>query len=176
MNLKDFIAIYESPNPITVEEIKDLNWEKGLWQNANGEVSGEQQCHMTFDYDNFLGEKLVSSCHMIASHYASRFGFQITGGYNPRFNKYNVGERMELHQDHASSIFEDARGIPIISMIGILNEDYLGGEVTFHLGEEKFTPEVSAGNVLVFPSAFPWKHEVKKVIEGIKYSWVTWAW
>jgi len=28
----------------------------------------------------------------------------------------------------------------------------------------------------VFPSAFPWAHEVKPITSGTRYTWVSWAW
>lgn len=176
MNLKDYISVYQSPESFKVEQFQNIEWSRGLWQYPSGEASGKQDCQMSFNYDKKLVEKIIGSSKFVASHYAERHGFCITGGYLPRLNKYDIGERMELHQDHANSIFEDSSGIPIVSMVGLINDDYEGGELVFHLGEERYVPDAKAGDIIIFPSCFPWKHESTEVTKGTKYSWVTWAW
>lgn len=176
MNLKNFISVYQSPEVILKEEFERVQWDRGLWQYPNGDVSGKQNCQMSFDYDANLSQKIIKSSQIVCKHYAERHGFCITGGFVPRLNKYEIGEKMELHQDHANSIFQDSSGIPIISMVGLVNDDYEGGKLVFHFGEETYTPSTTAGDIVIFPSCFPWKHESTEVTSGTKFSWVTWAW
>ena len=53
-----------------------------------------------------------------------------------RFNKYAENKKMALHADHIHSMFDGERkGIPILSVLGVLNDDYEGGE--FVLIDEK---------------------------------------
>ena len=53
-----------------------------------------------------------------------------------RFNKYAENKKMALHADHIHSMFDGQRkGIPILSVLGVLNNDYEGGE--FVLIDEK---------------------------------------
>ena len=42
-----------------------------------------------------------------------------------RFNKYEVGNTMRKHYDHIHSIFDgQMKGVPIVSIVANLNEDY----------------------------------------------------
>lgn len=89
-----------------------------------------------------------------------------------RFNKYSVGESIEEHVDHIHAIFNSRpSGIPVLSMVGCLNDDYEGG--VFHLCEEPI--DIKAGEYIIFPSLFIYPHYVTPVTKGTRYSWVSWA-
>ena len=89
-----------------------------------------------------------------------------------RFNKYSVGEGIKEHVDHIHSLFDGERkGIPIISIVGTLNDDYEGGE--FLINDEVI--DFKQGDMLIFPSCFLYPHMVKPVIKGTRYSWVLWG-
>ncbi len=80
---------------------------------------------------------------------------------------------MREHYDHIHSIFDGERkGIPILSIVGFLNDDYEGGEFLF---SRKHEIPLKAGDILVFPSNFMYPHEVKEVTKGERYSFVAWA-
>jgi predicted 2-oxoglutarate/Fe(II)-dependent dioxygenase YbiX len=90
-----------------------------------------------------------------------------------RFNRYRTGTMMRKHYDHIHSIFDGKyKGIPILSLVGILNEDYEGGEFLF---SSKHEIKFKAGDMLVFPSNFMYPHEVKEITKGERYSFVAWA-
>lgn len=90
-----------------------------------------------------------------------------------RFNKYDPTTQMRLHCDHIHSLFEgDRKGVPILTVLGSLNNDYEGGE--FLMWGEKI--ELPAGAIAVFPSNFLYPHEVRPVKSGTRYSYVSWAW
>ena len=90
-----------------------------------------------------------------------------------RFNRYKKGQIMSRHSDHIVSLFTgEQRGIPVLSIVGVLNDDYEGGEfIMFDDYEIKF----KAGDVIVFPSIFLYPHKVKPVKKGIRYSFVSWC-
>ena len=96
------------------------------------------------------------------------------GFSSPRFNHYTVGTTMKRHCDHIHSLFDGNRkGIPIISVLTILSDDYVGGELVF------FTDtvyELHAGDVLIFPSNFLYPHKVNPITNGERYSCVSWVW
>jgi hypothetical protein len=95
-------------------------------------------------------------------------------GFSPiRFNRYNKNQIMSKHSDHISSLFTgEIRGIPILSIVGILNDDYKGGEfIMFDDYEIKF----KAGDLIIFPSVFLYPHLVKPVKKGTRYSFVSWC-
>ena len=92
---------------------------------------------------------------------------------SPRMNKYGVGTKMRKHYDHIHSIFDGQRkGIPVLSMLGILNNDYEGGE--FVLIDEKI--DLSKGDIIIFPSNFMYPHKVEPVTKGTRYSYISWIW
>ena len=96
-------------------------------------------------------------------------------GYTPpRFNKYNQNKQMALHCDHIQSMFDgEKKGIPILSVLGVLNNNYEGGEfIMFDDTEIKF----DKGDVLVFPSLFLYPHKVEPVKSGTRYSYISWVW
>jgi predicted 2-oxoglutarate/Fe(II)-dependent dioxygenase YbiX len=89
-----------------------------------------------------------------------------------RLNKYGKGRDMKEHNDHISSIFKTKdRGIPILSIIGFLNDDFEGGEL--YINHKSIDPK--RGDILIFPSCFMYPHEVKPVTKGERYSYVAWA-
>ena len=89
-----------------------------------------------------------------------------------RFNRYKVGTQMQTHYDHIHTIFDGKyKGIPILSFIGLLNDNYQGGEVLCRKKEIK----LKRGDILLFPSNFMYPHRVKEITKGIRYSFVSWA-
>ena len=89
-----------------------------------------------------------------------------------RFNRYKIGTKMRSHHDHIQSLFDGKlKGIPIISIVGLLNDNYEGG--AFMCREKEI--KLIRGDILLFPSNFMYPHEVKEVTKGIRYSFVSWA-
>jgi len=89
-----------------------------------------------------------------------------------RFNRYKVGTKMRTHIDHIQSLFDGKlKGIPIISIVGLLNDNYKGGAFMCREKEIKLT----RGDILLFPSNFMYPHKVTEITKGIRYSFVSWA-
>ena len=81
---------------------------------------------------------------------------------------------MANHCDHISSLFDGKRkGIPILSIIGLLNDDFEGGELIMF--EDKKI-DTKKGDLLIFPSNFMYPHEIMPVTKGVRYSYVSWVW
>ena len=91
-----------------------------------------------------------------------------------RFNKYSQNKKMAEHCDHIHTLFDGThKGIPILSVLGILNDNYEGGEfIMFGDKEIKF----SKGDLLIFPSVFLYPHKVEPVKVGTRYSLISWVW
>ena len=176
--LQKYIDIYKPKEPILSEkEINSLQWQKGEWRDADANFLEYQNCSLTFKCEQSMYHKLTGWAIDCITNYASQREFDIHTGNPPRFNRYVEGEFMEKHIDHIYSCFDgNQKGIPVLSIIGILNEEYEGGDLVFYLDGEEYTPKLKTGDTLVFPSAFPWAHEVKPVTSGTRYSWVSWAW
>jgi hypothetical protein len=89
-----------------------------------------------------------------------------------RFNRYHVGTKMRAHYDHIHSLFDGKlKGVPLISIVGLLNDNYEGG--AFMCREKEI--KLIRGDILLFPSNFMYPHEVQEITKGIRYSFVSWA-
>ena len=89
-----------------------------------------------------------------------------------RFNRYKIGTKMRSHHDHIQSLFDGKlKGIPIISIVGLLNDNYEGG--AFMCREKEI--KLIRGDILLFPSNFMYPHQVKEITKGLRYSFVSWA-
>ena len=73
----------------------------------------------------------------IVSWEGDKTGGQWLSKFSPiRFNRYNVGTMMRKHYDHIHSIFDGKmKGVPLVSIVGNLNEDYEGSE--FHCRDKE---------------------------------------
>jgi len=90
-----------------------------------------------------------------------------------RLNRYRKNCFMRTHIDHIYDLFDGPnRGIPVLSIIINLNEDYAGGELVFF---DKLKFSLKVGDILVFPSNFLFPHSVEPIITGVRYSAVSWA-
>jgi hypothetical protein len=100
--------------------------------------------------------------------------FRGWSGYSGlRFNKYCQDQLMSLHCDHISNLFDGVKkGIPTMSALGLLNNDYEGGE--FIMWDRKI--EFNAGDLMIFPSNFLYPHKVDPITKGERYSFVSWSW
>ena len=96
-------------------------------------------------------------------------------GFSPiRFNRYGKNQIMTKHIDHIKSLFDGERkGIPVLSIIGALNNNYTGGELIFF---DNYQIKLKEGDVLLFPSNFLYPHLVKPVTKGERYSFISWSW
>lgn len=95
----------------------------------------------------------------------------VTEFTSPRLNKYEVGTKMRKHYDHIHSCFQDRKGIPVLSFVGVFNDDYEGGK--FLVRDKEYV--LKTGDILIMPSVFLYPHEVTEVTKGTRYSFVAWA-
>ena len=95
-------------------------------------------------------------------------------GFNVlKFNRYHKNQLMKEHCDHIHSMFQGkVRGIPILSVIGALNNNYEGGEFVMFQDKEY---KIKAGEILIFPSIFLYPHKVMPVTKGTRYTYITWV-
>lgn len=100
------------------------------------------------------------------NHYSSAFNVAPLK-YWESFNyvRYGENQHFKLHSDHGYSY------TCVLSLVGYLNDDYVGGELYFDKFDLKIKPR--AGDLYLFPSAFIYSHAALPVSEGLKYSIVT---
>jgi Rps23 Pro-64 3,4-dihydroxylase Tpa1-like proline 4-hydroxylase len=115
-----------------------------------------------------LANKIHECVLPCLQHFNNKFGLSIksnsTLGY--QILKYSIGEHYVSHLDNGERTRRYA------SAVAYLNDDYEGGELYFQ--DLNFTYEPVAGDVVIFPSGAPFRHEAKPVISGTKYSIANW--
>ena len=125
-----------------------------------------------------INDFIIQELHSTILEYIESFKFdwfaEWTGYSSIKFLRYYPGQTMQSHCDHIRSMFDGERkGVPILSIIGILNDDYEGGELIMF--EDKKI-DTKKGDLLIFPSNFLYPHKVTPVTEGVRYSYVSWVW
>ena len=186
-NLLDYVKVYE--NHISqdlcksaVENLEKINWSKHQYYESDKDKFVSFDHELAISYDE-IPEKVEINKQIwfaleryIVKDFASfEPWFGGWNGYSPlRFNRYDPTTLMRLHCDHIYSLFDgQRRGIPVLTVLGGLNDDYEGGELLM-FGD--YRVHLPAGAVMVFPSNFMFPHEVKPVKSGIRYSYVSWTW
>lgn len=165
----------------TVIEMNNIKFQEHKFGNSNNliSLSGSKELSVSWSYvstklniESKLYDAIIEYQKFIQPNIKIYSGFQ---GYSPiRFNKYSEDKQMALHIDHIHSLFDGTRkGIPILSMLGTLNEDYEGGDFVFF---DNYKIKLNAGDLLIFPSIFLYPHKVEPVTKGIRYSYISWVW
>ena len=158
--------------------ISDTHWEPHGWYNPT-----EKKIEVRKDGKELESTKKVVSHHedimKVLFNYILKYveGLNhkcFTGwtGYPPvLFHKYKKGTTMAPHIDHITSIFSDKKGVPILSVVGQLNDSFEGGE--FLILDKKI--KMKAGDLLIFPSNFIFEHQVKIITKGTRLSFISWV-
>jgi len=188
-SLKEYILHLDNwiPKNIIDQSIKELS-DNNTWQRhtySNSKTFEAKSKNADKELDVCYGENLtyLKEFHKLTWKALEKYivieklGGETFNGWKGftqiRFNRYNKNQIMSKHCDHIQSLFTgDIRGIPILSIVAVLNDDYEGGEfIMFDDYEIKF----KAGDLIIFPSVFLYPHLVKPVKKGIRYSFVSWC-
>jgi predicted 2-oxoglutarate/Fe(II)-dependent dioxygenase YbiX len=181
-NLENYLLVAKKaiPQELCKEIIDKLNiaeWKTHQFYNNASEtiISHETEPLMS---SGLQDTELTYMINDLVFSYLKKINFSWFGGCKNytklKFIKYDKFSEMKLHCDHIHNIFssDEHKGIPILSVICLLNDDYEGGELVFF--EDKIlTP--SQGDVIIFPSNFLFPHEVKPITKGLRYSVVSWS-
>jgi hypothetical protein len=106
----------------------------------------------------------VSKIIQTYSQICPYFNINIDTGY--QLLKYETGQ---FYTQHTDSFIEQQRSLSCSIQ---LNEDYVGGEFAFF--DRDMMIRSKKGSAIVFPSNFMYPHEIMPVIEGTRYSVITW--
>jgi len=165
----------------TIEELKNTKWKQNLFydpkSNTTHTVSGNLENDYSFDDNISTNKVIMDKLWNVIDHYIKKLNFDWFIGWqgytNLRYNRYSDNKRMAEHSDQINSIFDGERkGIPTLSIVGTLNDDYEGGE--FIMFREK-TIHLKQGDLIIFPSTFLYPHRVDPVTKGVRYSYVSWV-
>jgi len=185
-DLKDYVKLYKSVVPAdvcdqTVKEMDNIEFQEHQFYNANtgqsAPRSGSKELEMSWGnvstkpaLNNLINEMAQIYLRDISMPWFNRY----QRWSHVRFNKYAETKQMALHCDHIHSMFDGERkGIPILSVLGVLNDDYEGGE--FIVFDDYVVP-FKKGDICVFPSVFLFPHKVEPVTKGTRYSYISWVW
>jgi predicted 2-oxoglutarate/Fe(II)-dependent dioxygenase YbiX len=186
-NLQDYVKIYH--NHIsdevcdkTISELANAEWHEHTFDNYDAghkiKLSGNNE--LSTSYENVTTKDILMKSVWSGLHKYILEDLQLSwfNGWNGftgiRFNEYQQDKQMAEHCDHI--IINEAgtrKGIPVLSILGVLNDDYEGGEFIM------FTDEViplKKGDLMIFPSIFLYPHYVKPVTKGVRNTFVSWAW
>ena len=166
-----------------IEEISQHEWRTHSWYNYNVDDYGSEPekeldvLNTTQELQDTLAPFILRAVQEYMLKYADQKDERIKGfikTFTPiRFNRYRTGTMMRKHYDHIHSIFDGQhKGIPILTILGALNDGYEGG--AFYFSDTHEVP-LKAGDIMVFPSNFMYPHEVKEVTKGERYTFVGWA-
>tara|TARA_B100000131_G_scaffold227793_1_gene219453 strand:+ start:791 stop:1369 length:579 start_codon:yes stop_codon:yes gene_type:complete len=187
-NLSDFIFIEKSiPDAIcdyVLKELESNHWEKHQWGSIYGDAVDETEAPKEPDitYSKPLDSILNSFVLQTGNKYQKKYSDE--SHYNTsnfifsfseiRFNRYHIDQKMEMHFDHIKSLFNGYNpGIPVLSFIGALNDNYEGGELVFW---KDYSIKLKKGEVICFPSNFLYQHRVNPILSGVRDTFVCWAW
>ena len=169
----------------TVNQLNKLKlsyWEEHLFRHPftkeTEKKSGDQELSILYSNEVSTKEILMKEIWNSLNNYINDLKFSWFNGWNGysdlRFNRYLENTKMAEHCDHIDSLFEgNRRGIPILSVLGILNDDYEGGEFIMF---QDYEIKLKKGDLLIFPSLFLYPHKVEPVTKGIRYSFISWVW
>ena len=185
-NIKDYVKVYD--NCIDLQLCKSIvsNLEKSDWKEhqfydpAIGYFSKEKELSVSFN-DIPESIELKKIFWLALDRYImkdfSKFNSWFNGweGFSHlRFNRYSTNTQMAVHCDHIKSMFDGERkGIPILSIVAGLNDNYEGGEFIMWNSEKI---HIRPGSILIFPSNFIYPHAVSEVTSGTRYTCVSWVW
>lgn len=186
MNLYDYIfkenIISEEECEWAIEESEDCKWIDHGWDARdddggykNLDVKHETELSVASperhsDLDRILRKGIDTAIELYSERYPE---CGVKRKTHPRLNKYSKNTEMKEHVDHIHSIFDGKeKGIPTISIVGVLNDNYEGGEFIFN---DEYEVKFKAGDILIFPSVFLYKHRVNLVDGGTRLSFVSWG-
>jgi len=190
MNLKKYILHLKGWIPKnwaakTIEELEEADiWERHEYSNGRTykkeSMNKEKELDVTLNdgtltYRNELYHLVWKSLEKyILTDKIGGENFQSWAGFSRiRFNRYKKNQIMSKHCDLIHSLFPGKpKGVPILSIVAALNDNYKGGEFIMF---DDYQIKIKTGDVLIFPSTFLYPHLVKPVTKGTRYSFVSWC-
>ena len=186
-DLSDYIKVYHNhiDDDICKQTIDELNaavWNEHTFDDYDNKtkikLSGNQELSTSYDNVSTKDVLMKQIWEGLNQYIIKDFHFSWLDGWNGftplRFNQYKENKKMAEHCDHI--IINEAgtrKGIPVLSIIGSLNDDYEGGEFIMFQDEEI---KLKQGDLMIFPSIFLYPHRVEPVTKGVRNTFVSWAW
>lgn len=113
-----------------------------------------------------ISTEFLKSFKLVEDHYRTEFNLPFNNHEQYRILKYGVGQKFTDHVDDTGKIHRR------ISTVCYLNDDYEGGEILFPRFNLTYKPKKN--EMLIFPSFYVYNHSVSEVLNGTRYSVVSW--
>jgi len=161
----------------TLKELKNQNWEKNYFHDPKNNILFENGEDSETSRNAVSTNKFImDNIYLEIDKYLKYLNFNWYKGWNGysslKFNKYEESTQMVDHCDHTHTLFKDNVGIPILSLVCLLNNDFEGGEFIMF---EDTDMNLNQGDLIIFPSIFLFPHRVNKVKKNTRYSFVSWV-
>lgn len=149
----------------------DNEWKQHKWYSpADDSLESKHSKELDVLYNKQLSVLDQYIAQALTKYYeATGLKNLVTNYSNVRLNKYKTGTVMSEHYDLIRRNQGD--GIPVLTFLGLLNDNFKGGQFVLRNKDMDF----KQGDIMIFPSTFIYPHYVKEVIEGTRYSFVTWS-
>tara|TARA_Y100000766_G_scaffold281020_1_gene291814 strand:+ start:43 stop:627 length:585 start_codon:yes stop_codon:yes gene_type:complete len=187
--LKDLIHVEKGIIPANlcdyiIQDTEKREWRPHTWYNNVNNSFGSEDT-MELDVQGItqeLQQLLTPIMIQAGSAYNQKYAYmkcdrttQIMNKFSTiRFNRYKSGQIMRQHHDHIHSLFDgNEKGIPVLSFVLNLNDNYEGADLFFW--ENHIVP-LGKGDIIMWPSLFLFPHGVTEAKSGQRYSAVSWAW
>jgi predicted 2-oxoglutarate/Fe(II)-dependent dioxygenase YbiX len=187
-NLSDFVVLNKNALStelcdLALQELTDSNgWRKHVFNKyENGQIIEVHSDADPLQHDANLPtaippmmEAYWKAIHKYVAQDTGYEWFPSWQGFDPlKFLQYTPNTEMRKHCDHIHSMFDGhKKGVPILTVIAQLNDDFKGG--AFVLFDDEVI-DFGKGDILIFPSSFMFPHTVQKVTEGARFSAATWV-
>jgi len=186
-DISSYVMVFEEciPSDIckqTCDEIENASWQQHTFYNhvdgSSNTRSGSRELDISYNRGISTYPYIMQRIHEAFEEYLTRLRLPWFDGWagfsEVRFNRYEENRLMAEHCDHIHSLFDGERkGIPTMTFLAALNDEYTGGELVMW-GDE--VVPMAKGSAVVFPSCFLYPHRVDPITSGIRYSCVSWSW
>lgn len=151
----DIISLYKSSDVVTAK----------IYEGEDATQDDVRSCVVFLPEYNKVANVVSEYGYNANSQY---YNFDLDGvSENPQLLKYGIDDEYGWHIDCGSGLSFRRK----LSIIVILNDDYIGGELAFFTDKEyKF--KLRTGDVVVFPSFI--SHRVCPVIQGCRWALAGW--
>ena len=186
MDLRYYLRVYRNclDKQICEETVQELtetdDWKQHVYYNSLTKslypINGDRELDNSFynvKHKTYFMDRTFFSLKTYLEDIDTSWFDSWIGYSDIRFNRYKQNSLMTEHCDHIRGIFDGERkGVPTMSVLGILNDNFDGGDLIFWQDQKI---DVKPGDVIVFPSNYLYPHKVLPVTDGTRYSFVSWA-
>jgi hypothetical protein len=188
-NLESYVSVFKNilSTEVCNDTVNSLNlckFNRHIFTNYNNEFTPSDIDPDTYsphvdsnsNFDKNLYKILMDTVYQCLRQYVDTLDFKWYAGWNGytpiKFNRYFSNTGMAEHCDHIQDIFDGTiRGIPVLTAIGLLNDEFDGGELVLFEDTEF---KLNKGDIIIFPSIFLYPHKINPLMSGTRHSFIIW--